>query len=61
MSYVPKNQLTGNKCQKLSAQIIPCLVVTIYIYPRVTSFDVLKQSTDICAHRITFLVEKLSY
>ena len=23
-------------------------------YPRVTSFDVIKQSTDICAHQITF-------
>ena len=34
--------------------------IYIDISPRVTSFDALKQSTDICAHRIT-LVEKLSY
>jgi len=27
-------------------------------YPRVTSFDALKQSTDICAHRITFSSRK---
>ena len=27
-------------------------------YPRVTSFDALKQSTDICSHRITFSSRK---
>ena len=27
-------------------------------YPRVTSFDALKQSTDICAHQITFSSRK---
>ena len=30
----------------------------VLIYPRVTSFDVIKQSTDICAHRITFSSRK---
>ena len=29
-----------------------------YNYPRVTSFDALKQSTDICAHQITFSSRK---
>jgi len=29
-------------------------------YPRVTSFDAIKQSTDICAHRITFSSWKFS-
>ena len=28
------------------------------IYPRVTSFDALKQSAEICAHRITFSSRK---
>ena len=28
------------------------------VYPRVTSFDALKQSTNICAHRITFSSRK---
>ena len=28
------------------------------MYPRVTSFDAIKQSTDICAHRITFSSRK---
>ena len=27
-------------------------------YPRVTSFDAIRQSTDICAHRITFSSRK---
>jgi len=37
------------------------------MYPIVTSFDALKQSTEICAHRITFssrkfiILNKLSY
>jgi len=29
------------------------------MYPRVTSFDARKQSTDICAHRITFSSGKI--
>ena len=31
---------------------------TFVDYPRVTSFDAVKQSTDICAHRITFSSRK---
>ena len=30
-----------------------------YFYPRVTRFDALKRSTDICAHRITFSSGKI--
>ena len=30
-------------------------------YPRVTSFDVIKQSTDICAHQITFSSRKFIF
>ena len=38
-----------------------CLVFSTTLlnsYPRVTSFDALKQSADICAHRITFSSRK---
>jgi len=30
-------------------------------YPRVTSFDALKQPTDICAHLITFFTSSANY
>ena len=37
----------------------PALALTLSeAYPRVTSFDALKQSTDICAHPITFSSRK---
>ena len=38
--------------------VIRFIIYTYKLYPRVTSFDVLKQSTDICAHRITFSSRK---
>ena len=59
----------------LAIDIVQCLTIFNSLlrssikwshYPRVTSFDALKQSTDICAHLITFssrkfiIVNKLS-
>ena len=42
------NRMTRNKVPKTFT----------FIYPRVNSFDALKQSTDICGHRITFSSRK---
>jgi len=44
-----------------SSKIIPYNKSRDLVYPRITSFDALKQSTDICAHRFTFLVKNKSY
>ena len=50
----------NRQVEKLSqAKQKPALALTLSeAYPRVTSFDALKQSTDICAHRITFSSRK---